>query len=73
MARAGRRPRRARAELGLGQPPFRRLRNSFPPFEILSADQMEAIHAASLQVLAEIGMNFLLPEARAFYTPLLSD
>jgi trimethylamine--corrinoid protein Co-methyltransferase len=65
MARAGRRPRRDRAEIGLAQPPFKRLRNPFPPFEILSADQIEAIHAASLQVLAEIGMNFLLPEARA--------
>jgi trimethylamine---corrinoid protein Co-methyltransferase len=64
MAREGRRPRRDRAAIGLAQPPFRRLRNSFPPFEIVSADQIEAIHAASLRVLAEIGMNFLLPEAR---------
>src|SRR5918996_983473 len=68
MARAGRRPRRNRAEIGLAQPPFQRLRNPFRPFEILSADQIEAIHAASLQVLAEIGMNFLLPEARAIRT-----
>jgi trimethylamine--corrinoid protein Co-methyltransferase len=65
MTRAGRRPRRDRAEIGLAQLPFMRLRNPFPPFEILSADQIEAIHAASLRVLAEIGMNFLLPEARA--------
>lgn len=65
MAREGRRPRRDRAALGLAQLPFKRLRNPFPPFEILSADQIEAIHAASLRVLAEIGMNFLLPEARA--------
>jgi trimethylamine--corrinoid protein Co-methyltransferase len=41
------------------------LRNSYPPFEILSADQVEAIHHASLKVLAEIGMNFLLEDARA--------
>ena len=65
MARVGRRPRRDRAGIGLAQPPFQRLRNPFPPFEILSADQIEAIHAASLQVLAEIGLNFLLAEARA--------
>src|ERR671919_2027134 len=64
MARAGRRPRRDRAEIGLAQLPFQHLRNPFPPFEILSADQIEAIHVASLRVLAEIGMNFLLPEAR---------
>src|SRR5690606_23194672 len=64
MARAGRRARRDRSEVGLAQPPFSPLRNRFAPFEILSADQIEAIHAASLQVLAEIGINFLLPEAR---------
>jgi trimethylamine--corrinoid protein Co-methyltransferase len=65
MARAGRRPRRDRAEIGLAQLPFMRLRNPFAPFEIVSADQVEAIHAASLRVLAEIGMNFLLAEARS--------
>jgi|ERR671918_1442451 trimethylamine:corrinoid methyltransferase-like protein len=73
MARAGRRPRRNRAEIGLAQPPFQRLRNPFRPFEILSADQIEAIHAASLQVLAEIGMNFLLPEARAILAAAGAD
>ena len=31
---------------------------------ILSDDQVEAIHHASLQVLRDIGVNFLLPEAR---------
>ncbi len=51
--------------MGLAQLPFKRLRNPFAPFEVASADQIEAIHAASLRVLAEIGMNFLLPEARA--------
>jgi trimethylamine---corrinoid protein Co-methyltransferase len=65
MAREGRRPRRDRAATGLAQSPFARLRNPFAPFELVSADQIEAIHAASLRVLAEIGMNFLLPEAQA--------
>ncbi len=63
MARAGRRPRRDRAA-GLIQAPARQLHNPYPPFEILSADQIETIHQASLRVLAEIGVNFLLPEAR---------
>ncbi len=31
---------------------------------IISADELESIHRASLQVLAEIGMDFNLPEAR---------
>ena len=39
------------------------LRNPYQPFEILSRDQVEAIHRASLRVLEEIGVNFLLPEA----------
>jgi trimethylamine--corrinoid protein Co-methyltransferase len=36
----------------------------FPPTKIVSDDQVEAIHQASLQILSEIGMDFLLPEAR---------
>jgi trimethylamine--corrinoid protein Co-methyltransferase len=36
----------------------------FPPMEIISADEVEAIHQASLVVLQEIGMDFMLPEAR---------
>jgi trimethylamine--corrinoid protein Co-methyltransferase len=73
MARAGRRPRRDRAEIGLAQLPFMRLRNPFAPFEIVSADQVEAIHAASLRVLAEIGMNFLLAEARSILAAAGAD
>ncbi|SLN11579.1 trimethylamine methyltransferase family protein [Oceanibacterium hippocampi] len=34
-------------------------RNPFPPIQILTADQIEMIHLASLQVLEEIGMEFL--------------
>ena len=63
MTRAGRRPRRER-DPGPSQAPPRQLYNPYPPFEILSADQIETIHHASLRVLAEIGINFLLPEAR---------
>jgi trimethylamine---corrinoid protein Co-methyltransferase len=35
----------------------------FPPTKIISDDEVEAIHKASLQVLSEIGMDFMLPEA----------
>ena len=31
---------------------------------IISADEVESIHRASLKVLSEIGMDFMLPEAR---------
>lgn len=40
------------------------LTNSRPKTELLSADQIEAIHNASLTVLEEIGMDIMLPEAR---------
>jgi trimethylamine--corrinoid protein Co-methyltransferase len=37
----------------------------FKPVDLLSADELEAIHQASLQVLKEIGMDFLHAEAKA--------
>jgi trimethylamine--corrinoid protein Co-methyltransferase len=65
-ARPGRRPRRSRetTRLGaslIGAPP---LRNSFNPVEVLSRDQLEAIHEASLKLLAEIGIEFMGAAAR---------
>jgi trimethylamine--corrinoid protein Co-methyltransferase len=64
--RAGRRPRRSRdnQRLGatlLGRPP---LRNSFKPIEVLSRDQLMAIHEASLRLLEEIGIEFMGAAAR---------
>ena len=39
--------------------PWRRLVNPFRPLEILSADQLETIHRASLRILAEVGLEVL--------------
>ena len=39
--------------------PWRTLINPFRPVEILSEDQIETIHRASLRILAEIGMEVL--------------
>ncbi len=66
VRQAGRRSSRVRgrSQAAFVQLPRRPLANPYPPMEILSADQLEAIHEASLEVLEEIGMNFLLPEAR---------
>ena len=36
----------------------------YRPTEVVSADELESIHVASLRILAEIGMNFLDAEAR---------
>lgn len=65
--RAERRGRRGRpaASQGFVQPPFRQPRLPFPPVAAVSADELEAIHLASLAVLEEIGMDFLDGEARS--------
>ena len=56
--------RDAGGEGKLGKPHYRRLVNSFEPVRLLSDDQIAAIHAAALDILAEKGMRVLLPEAR---------
>ena len=63
--RIGRR-RAARASTSRGtvlQRPWSRLRNFYSPIEVLSADEVEKIHNASLEILEDIGIAFLLPEA----------
>ncbi|NIP87723.1 MAG: methyltransferase, partial [Gammaproteobacteria bacterium] len=52
---------------------FQQLRNPYPPVEILSADELESIHEASLDLLERTGINFLLPEARAILTDAGAD
>ena len=44
--------------------PWRQLRNTRAPVEVLSADEVEAIHRASLRVLAEAGLRVTDREAR---------
>jgi trimethylamine---corrinoid protein Co-methyltransferase len=55
---AGRR-RGRRAPQGLPRLPWRSIVNPYRPIEILSADQLEAIHHASLRILREIGVEVL--------------
>jgi trimethylamine--corrinoid protein Co-methyltransferase len=43
--------------------PFQTLQNPYAPYEILTANQIERIHQASLRILEEIGMEFLDREA----------
>jgi trimethylamine--corrinoid protein Co-methyltransferase len=49
---------------GIAQLPRRLPQLRFPPLALLSDDEIESIHQTSLRVLAEIGMDFALPEAR---------
>ena len=62
-ARGRRRRARAESEAGAAQP-RPQPRSPFAPVAAVSADELEAIHEASLQVLEEIGMDFLHAEAR---------
>jgi len=63
--RGGRAGKRRGAASAFEQPPFRQLTIPFQPTEIVSADELEAIHLASLRVLEEIGLEVLHDEARA--------
>ena len=51
--RRGRRP--ARASGDIAQLPFKQPRNRLAPVELVSADELESIHEASLTILEEIG------------------
>jgi len=60
--RATARPKRQAG--AFSQPPWRRLENPFPPIALLTDDQIEAIHQASLTILSEMGIEFMSAEAR---------
>ncbi|MEW5992205.1 MAG: trimethylamine methyltransferase family protein [Chloroflexota bacterium] len=54
-----RRRHERRAAGGVPRLPWRRLVNPFRPVEILAANQLQAIHEASLRILAEVGLQVL--------------
>jgi trimethylamine--corrinoid protein Co-methyltransferase len=54
---ARRRTTRQPRSTGIPQRPFAELRNPLRPVEMVSADQVEAIHNASLRVLRDIGLK----------------
>ncbi len=66
-ARTGRGGRAARTDRAPAstQKPFRQPVNAYPPTAAVSADELEAIHNASLTILEEIGIDFLHDEAKA--------
>ncbi|MGH6932056.1 MAG: trimethylamine methyltransferase family protein, partial [Dongiaceae bacterium] len=56
--------RERRVATRLPQLPWREIALPYRPYEVLSADQVEAIHLGSLRVLEEIGMEVLHPPAQ---------
>lgn len=45
----------------------RRVRNPYPPMQMLSADQLEAIHEASLHILENFGIEVMSPRALSLF------
>ena len=69
-----RRPGRAPREVGsIQQRPWAQLARPYKPIEILSADQVNAVHEMGLTILEEIGMRVLHPEARLSYRQAGAD
>jgi trimethylamine--corrinoid protein Co-methyltransferase len=62
-ARRAREQRHQRHASPLAGKPFRLLKNPWPPVEVLSCDQIEQIHDASMRILEEIGLDFWDDEA----------
>jgi len=51
----------------LNQLPWQEVRNPFPPLEVLSKDELEHIHTASLDILEDLGMEVLSAPARQMF------
>ena len=63
-------PRRTRRDRGTASPQrpgYGQLRHPFQPQAAFSADEVAAMHDTALQVLENLGMRILLPEARAIF------
>ncbi|RVA60784.1 trimethylamine methyltransferase family protein, partial [Mesorhizobium sp. M7A.F.Ca.CA.001.08.1.1] len=63
--RGGRAGKRAGGSAAFEQPAFRQLKNPLAPTRLVSDDELESIHLASLRVLREIGVDVLHDEARS--------
>jgi len=57
----------------LRQVPWRRIINPYPPLEIISADEVEAIHLTSLRVLEELGIELMSGAARELLASVGAD
>jgi trimethylamine---corrinoid protein Co-methyltransferase len=62
--REGGRGRRT-AGAALSQLPWTSVTNPYAPMEVLSADELEAIHRTSLRILEELGIELMSASARA--------
>lgn len=51
----------------ISQTEYRQVRNPYKPFEILSGEQIEDIHLASLELLETVGMRIIGEDARKIF------
>jgi len=65
--------RRSTRNQGITQLPFVPLSNPYAPLEIISSDQLETIHRASLKILRDIGLRVESPTALKLLTDLRAD
>jgi len=63
--RRGRRREGGASVPAITQRPFKQFKRSYPAVELISEDQVEAIHQASLKLLSETGLDVLNKDARA--------
>ncbi len=63
MARLSTRRRKKRPADTVIQRPWRRVKNPYAPIEVLSADHIEHIHRASLEVIETLGVDIWCDEA----------
>ena len=63
--RRGRRQESANSAPTIAQHPFQQLKRPYAPVRIISDDQVEHIHQASLKLLSETGLDVLHDDARA--------
>ena len=62
--RGNRKPRTSGA---IAQREWKQLHHRRPPIEVLSADEVQAIHGAAQQILEEVGMTVLSEQAQQRY------
>jgi trimethylamine---corrinoid protein Co-methyltransferase len=65
--REARRGRRERAGAVIPQLPWERIRNPYPPMEILSPDQMQDLHDTSVRILKDLGVKVMGANVRALF------
>ena len=73
MARSSTRRRKKLATNVVIQRPWALVKNPYKPIEVLSADQIEHIHAASLTVIETLGVDIWCDEALDIFAAAGAD